>query len=63
MIIDPHVEQRRQDYLDALYLLDGRDSPDHPHHATYTGLFVEHLSVLVERDMCDVLSAINPAPA
>lgn len=61
MTVDPLVEQRRQNYLDALYLLDGRDAPDHPRHATYTGLFVEHVRVLIERDMRDVLAAINPA--
>lgn len=61
MEINTQVEQRRQDYLDALYLLDGRDSKSHPRHATYTGLYTEHVSVLVDRDMREVLAAINPA--
>lgn len=61
MSIHPRFQQRRQDYLDALYLLDGRDNPTHPRHATYTALFTEHVQALVERDMREVLAAINPA--
>ena len=61
MTINPLLEQRRQDYLDALYLLDGRDNPAHPHYATYTGLYIQHLSTLVSRDMKEVLAALNPA--
>lgn len=61
MTINPHIEQRRQDYLDALYLLDGRDDPKNPWHATYTGLFTQHVQVIIERDMREVLAAINPA--
>lgn len=56
-----NVEQRRQDYLDALYLLDGRDHPSHPAHATYTGLFIKHVETLIDHDMREVLAAINPA--
>lgn len=32
-------DQNRQDFLDWLYVLDGRDQPGHPCHATYTGLY------------------------
>lgn len=34
----PIEQQARQDRLEALYLADGRDNPDHPMHALYTGL-------------------------
>ncbi len=50
MTIDPKTEQRRQDYLDALFLLDGRNNPAHPHHATYTGLYQARQAELQERD-------------
>ena len=34
-----HIEQAaRQAELDRLYEADGRHDPQHPHHATYTGL-------------------------
>lgn len=36
---DPFEQQVRQDTLDALYLVDRRDSPDHPFHSLYTGLY------------------------
>ena len=29
----------RQEFLEALYFADGRDNPDHPRHAHFTGLF------------------------
>ena len=35
---DPLVQQARQDHLEGLYVLDGRDSPDHAQHGLYTGL-------------------------
>jgi hypothetical protein len=35
---NPTEQQARQGHLDALYLADGRDNPDHPMHALYTGL-------------------------
>lgn len=62
MTINTTIEQRRQDYLDALYILDGRDFPNHPHHATYTGLYTEHVAQVLARDVDKVLSLINPAP-
>lgn len=39
---DPIEQQARQDTLDALYLLDGRDRPEHPFHALYTGLALQY---------------------
>lgn len=38
---DPVEQQLRQDFLDHLYLKSDRSNPEHPHHATYTGLFME----------------------
>ena len=35
---DPSEQQARQDRLEAAYLADGRDNPDHPHYSTYTAL-------------------------
>jgi hypothetical protein len=32
------ADQNRVKLLDALYVLDGRDQPSHPHRGTYTGL-------------------------
>jgi hypothetical protein len=33
----------QQARLERLYYLDGRDSKDHPHHSTYTGLHEKYL--------------------
>jgi len=49
MTIDPKTEQRRQNYLDALYERSGRTC------STYTGLYLEHLTELVQRDMQELL--------
>ena len=49
MEINPITEQRRQDYLDALYARSGRTC------STYTGLYQERLAQLVERDMEELL--------
>jgi hypothetical protein len=35
---DPSEQQARQDRLEAAFLADGRDNPDHPHFSTYTAL-------------------------
>jgi hypothetical protein len=35
---DPVIQMKRQEFLDALYLADGRDDVDHPYHASYTDL-------------------------
>lgn len=48
---DPEAQSRRQAYINALYNLSGRSSPDHPHHATFTGLITQRLRDLLERDM------------
>lgn len=34
-------DQRRADFLDSLYLQDGRDAKDHPLHSLYTGLYIQ----------------------
>ena len=28
--------------MEELYVKDGRDNPEHPHHMTYTGLHQQH---------------------
>lgn len=50
MTIDSTTEQRRQDYLDALYERSSRTC------STYTGLYQERLTELVQRDMQELLS-------
>ena len=38
-----HAEQAaRQKRLDALYLADGRDNPEHKMHSLYTGLCIDN---------------------
>jgi hypothetical protein len=32
------IEDDRQEYIDWLYQLDGRDKKSHPFHGLYTGL-------------------------
>jgi hypothetical protein len=39
---DPRVQQKVQQRLDELYVRDGRYRPDHPNHASYTGLFAKY---------------------
>lgn len=40
---NPVAMQQRQDRLDALYMRDGRDSPEHENHSTYTGLWAKYV--------------------
>jgi hypothetical protein len=47
---DPHEQQRRADYLESLYHLYGRNSPNVAHHGCYTGLLEQRI-----RDKADVL--------
>jgi hypothetical protein len=49
MEINPITEQRRQDYLDALYARSGRTCN------TYTDLYQQRITELVERDMDELL--------
>lgn len=35
-------DQNRADFMEFLYELDERSSPDHPRHHTYTGLFSDY---------------------
>ncbi len=44
-MINPQIEQRRQDYLDWLYEQSERTC------GTYTGLYQERIAWLVKRDM------------
>jgi len=43
-------DNNRQAYLEALYLLDGRDKPDHPQHALYTSLYADRIAALLAAD-------------
>lgn len=38
---NPIEQQARQDRLEAAYIADGRDNPDHPLHSTYTALLTD----------------------
>ena len=49
MEINPITEQRRQDYLDALYARSGRTCN------TYTGIYQQRITELVERDIDELL--------
>ena len=40
---NPIAMQQRQDRLDALFMRDGRDNPEHEHHNTYTGLWAKYV--------------------
>lgn len=42
-------------YLNRLYVLDGRDDPDHPMHSLYTGLYQNRQAVLIELDRMEQL--------
>jgi hypothetical protein len=47
------LEIKRQDarhrFLEKLFFMDGRDNPEHPYHATYTGLYMQYVEKL-EKD-------------
>ena len=42
---DQEAMRNRQILLDWIYRLDGRNDSNHPHHATYTGLYQEFLNL------------------
>ena len=42
------VDQARADFLDRLYVQEGRDVPEHPMHSLYTGLYAEYMEKLDE---------------
>jgi hypothetical protein len=48
-MINPKIEQRRDDYLQWLYQQSGRTC------STYTGLYQERLKELVNQDMRNAL--------
>ena len=41
---DIKQDSERQELLERLYHEDGRDNPDHPMHALYTGLYEQHIN-------------------
>lgn len=40
---NPIAMQQRQARIDALFMRDGRASPEHAHHNTYTGLWAKYV--------------------
>lgn len=53
MMIDPIVEQRRQDYLEWLYIRSGRNS------CLYTGLYHNRSNELIHKDMDEALGPLG----
>lgn len=47
----PIEQTKRQQYLSFLYTLEGRQFPEHPYHATYTGLAENRKKHLYRQDM------------
>lgn len=46
-----HIEGNlRQDYLENLYQLDGREYPKHPLHGHYTGLYQQRKQKLIDEE-------------
>lgn len=43
---DIEAMTNRVKWLEELYVKDGRDKPDHPHHMSYTGLHLKYANVL-----------------
>ena len=39
------IQDDRQEYLEWLYKLDGRDQKSHPLHSLYTGLAVKYKGI------------------
>lgn len=53
MKIDPIIEQRRQDYLEWLYLASGRNN------GLYTGLVQQRKQELMKKDMDQALGPLG----
>lgn len=49
---DTEAMNNRVKWLEALYVHDGRDNPDHPFCHTYTGLFQQYSSAPLS-ELCD----------
>lgn len=47
-VLEIKVQDARQRFLDKLFFMDGRDNPEHPLHATYTGLYMGYAEKLQE---------------
>ena len=45
---DIEAMSNRVKWLEALFVFDGRDNPDHPFHDTYTGLFRKYSNVKID---------------
>ena len=52
-MIDPNSPAEgnaRGEYLERLYLMDGRDYPKHPLHGHYTGLYQDRVKAMMAFD-------------
>lgn len=49
---DIQAMNNRIKWLEALYVHDDRDNPEHPFRHTYTGLFQQYSNVSLS-DLCD----------
>jgi hypothetical protein len=47
-------DQNRADFMEYLFLMDGRDNPDHPYAFTYTGLFSSYAVALGTAALQDI---------
>jgi len=59
-------DQRRADFLDSLYIQEGRDSKDHPLHSVYTGLYMQWVANEPDAGVAavpgsDVLGDLSPS--
>jgi hypothetical protein len=52
-------QQNRVDFLETLYLLDGRNDSTHPLHSRYTGLAEEFCYSVGRMMMRDVIAAFD----
>ena len=52
----------RQRYIEQLYLLDGRQNPDHPMHGLLTGLHVQRMQALKAADKETLLAIAGVDP-
>lgn len=48
--LDPVEQNARSEYLEHLYILDGRDNPTHPLHGFFTGLYWNRMQQLMLAD-------------
>lgn len=49
-------DQNRADFLEFLYIADGRDNPEHPYAFTYTGLFQDYCYMVGEAVLASLVT-------